>query len=378
MIVMAGYGIGAGIIQMVQNELNNAHTRSNMRLQAQLNQEAIDRQNEYNSPAAQMQRFKDAGLNPDLIYGQSNEGTQGMVSTDAPAVSGPSPIQAAINARLAESQIKLNESAAARNFSQAGNSDAGAEFLRRRTKSQDIIDQLTEANAGKVRKEMDQVVQAIENMKKQGELLGLDAVRKRMENDNYEAKMKAELDKIASEIGLNQAQAAKFKAEAWSIYQKTPAEIVELMARADKEQSLTAYYKSSVDAMAKVIWESLAYRDGLKLDENGHYVAKNGAALVTSYVDAGADKVSKYVGRVASIFTKFLGNSFEAEENALDRIHESNMQESRFEHDSHENSLNRRLRREEAKSVKEEVTLENSPAGKKRTTKVTRHRKPKG
>ncbi len=27
---------------------------------------------EYNSPAAQMQRFKDAGLNPNLIYGQSN------------------------------------------------------------------------------------------------------------------------------------------------------------------------------------------------------------------------------------------------------------------------------------------------------------------
>lgn len=29
-------------------------------------------QNEYNSPAAQMQRFKDAGLNPALIYGQQN------------------------------------------------------------------------------------------------------------------------------------------------------------------------------------------------------------------------------------------------------------------------------------------------------------------
>lgn len=28
--------------------------------------------NEYNSPAAQMQRFQDAGLNPNLIYGQSN------------------------------------------------------------------------------------------------------------------------------------------------------------------------------------------------------------------------------------------------------------------------------------------------------------------
>lgn len=30
-------------------------------------------QNEYNSPTAQMQRFRDAGLNPNLIYGQTNE-----------------------------------------------------------------------------------------------------------------------------------------------------------------------------------------------------------------------------------------------------------------------------------------------------------------
>jgi hypothetical protein len=37
--------------------------------------------NEYNSPRAQMQRFKEAGLNPNLIYGQSNEGAT-VRSTD--------------------------------------------------------------------------------------------------------------------------------------------------------------------------------------------------------------------------------------------------------------------------------------------------------
>lgn len=36
-------------------------------------------QNEYNSPEAQMQRFKDAGLNPNLIYGQQN--TAGPLSS---------------------------------------------------------------------------------------------------------------------------------------------------------------------------------------------------------------------------------------------------------------------------------------------------------
>lgn len=38
-------------------------------------------QNDYNSPAAQMQRFKDAGLNPHLIYGQGSNGNAAAVST---------------------------------------------------------------------------------------------------------------------------------------------------------------------------------------------------------------------------------------------------------------------------------------------------------
>lgn len=38
-------------------------------------------QNDYNSPQAQMQRFQDAGLNPNLIYGQGNSGNSGAIST---------------------------------------------------------------------------------------------------------------------------------------------------------------------------------------------------------------------------------------------------------------------------------------------------------
>jgi hypothetical protein len=37
-------------------------------------------QNEYNSPQAQMKRFQEAGLNPNLIYGQGNSGNSGAVN----------------------------------------------------------------------------------------------------------------------------------------------------------------------------------------------------------------------------------------------------------------------------------------------------------
>lgn len=41
-------------------------------------------QNEYNSPAAQMQRYQDAGLNPNLIYGQQNQASAPASASAAP------------------------------------------------------------------------------------------------------------------------------------------------------------------------------------------------------------------------------------------------------------------------------------------------------
>lgn len=49
--------------------------------------EMWNRQNEYNTPSAQMQRFKEAGLNPNLIYGQGTPGNaQQMPKYNAPNV----------------------------------------------------------------------------------------------------------------------------------------------------------------------------------------------------------------------------------------------------------------------------------------------------
>lgn len=50
--------------------------------------EMWNRQNEYNKPVNQMQRFKDAGLNPNLIYGQGSSGNAvQMPKYNAPTLS---------------------------------------------------------------------------------------------------------------------------------------------------------------------------------------------------------------------------------------------------------------------------------------------------
>jgi len=68
-------------------------------------------QNEYNSPKNQMSRFQEAGLNPNLIYGQGNPGNQtaptktpdfGKVDYQRMAIN---PIEMFSNARLMQSQI---------------------------------------------------------------------------------------------------------------------------------------------------------------------------------------------------------------------------------------------------------------------------------
>lgn len=69
-------GIGQSILEPVLGHLTNVRNRKFTReMYGRQRQDALadwEMQNAYNSPAAQMARFKDAGLNPHLIYGQGN------------------------------------------------------------------------------------------------------------------------------------------------------------------------------------------------------------------------------------------------------------------------------------------------------------------
>jgi len=66
--------MGNNIIQDKINQRNyNQQKRDNLEFWAM--------QNEYNSPQQQMQRFKDAGLNPNLIYGQGSAGNASPIQT---------------------------------------------------------------------------------------------------------------------------------------------------------------------------------------------------------------------------------------------------------------------------------------------------------
>nr|QQL13309.1 MAG: DNA pilot protein [Microviridae sp.] len=76
-----GSALGFGSQQMT-----NAQSMELAEYQHQKNLEMWHRQNEYNSPTAQMQRLKDAGLNPNLVYGN---GAVGNASSEPPRYQAP-------------------------------------------------------------------------------------------------------------------------------------------------------------------------------------------------------------------------------------------------------------------------------------------------
>lgn len=102
--ILAGLDMASPYIQMfAQNEMNKSAAKKqhkyNMELAAyqnQANTEYLNQQNQYNSPASQMRRFEEAGLNKNLIFGQGTPGNQ------------PSAQQAADPGRVDWQQVSAN------------------------------------------------------------------------------------------------------------------------------------------------------------------------------------------------------------------------------------------------------------------------------
>ena len=65
--------------------LQNSFAREMFEATNRQNKKFWHMKNQYNSPEAQMERFKEAGLNPNLIYGRGSDGAASPVTASAPA-----------------------------------------------------------------------------------------------------------------------------------------------------------------------------------------------------------------------------------------------------------------------------------------------------
>lgn len=103
-----------GLVQTAGNiagaERQAKHNKDLAAFQHSKNMELLKYQLDYNTPAMQMQRFKDAGLNPNLVYGQGNPGN--MSSAPSYPDIRPSDYQGAVSGaitQMADLAIKSNQ-----------------------------------------------------------------------------------------------------------------------------------------------------------------------------------------------------------------------------------------------------------------------------
>lgn len=249
-----------------QREENQKTRDYNLNLAKQQNQWNIDqwnRENEYNTPLNQMNRYKSAGLNPDLMYGQQNlsaaspEMTSGEGATPmdySPVANGPTIGEAAsiaANARLTNAQAKLAESQADKVDSETVGQTINNEWLPKLLKGQIEINEAEVkqkfADAGLKGKQIEVAVEQIkvmqqsvkesqkkiEDLQSQMENRTFQQVQSMLEYNLRKDKQRYEISEILSKVGLNHANIKR-------ILNVLPFEIAESISRANVNDATAA------------------------------------------------------------------------------------------------------------------------------------------
>ena len=211
---LLGTGINAGATA-IRNRKQLGYQKELAAYTNEMNLENWKLQNAYNSPKAQMERYREAGLNPNLIYGQGTPGNAGALpGYDTPRVDLETPrfdlasvadnaITAYYDSKVKQAQVKATEASATKARVDAllsmsrsiGQNISNA--LRSRT-----FDYSVEAASLAVQRESQNLI----NDMKRGALL---------DQQVEHAKNVIEQDKVYYQKLVAEADEAKIKAEMW-------------------------------------------------------------------------------------------------------------------------------------------------------------------
>ena len=198
--------------QSRENAMTREHNLELAKLQNQWNIAQWNNENAYNSPAAQMQRMKAAGLNPDMMYGG---GVSGNLSASSPSMTSGAPATpmdwSALGSKKTVGDVAL-ESA------QIANINAQTEKVKSETEGQNIANefaslekelglQLTQSVIDKNRQEL---VESSERIKKyQSEIRSIDAdvALKALDMEFNEKTMEARVRQVAAQANISESEA---------------------------------------------------------------------------------------------------------------------------------------------------------------------------
>lgn len=106
-IISGGAGLLGNLFGIGRGGRETRRNKELMKYQNEMNLAFWNKQNEYNRPINQMKRFKEAGLNPALMYGQGNPGNAGNLQSANYTPHKETPVDTSLlqNAGLIASQI---------------------------------------------------------------------------------------------------------------------------------------------------------------------------------------------------------------------------------------------------------------------------------
>lgn len=266
----AGTAIGAGIAGGLAG-INKAHDV------AQVN-DAVAASNAYNSPSAQMDRLKAAGISPWVAQGMVGNGNQSSLPNYAPAVSAYS---------QQVSTIPQNASNSYNVFKQGEKADS--EIVLNKANASKVPSEiaLNQANLAKVNAETDLTklnsdAQDLKNylLAKYGDMQStadLEKIASEIANNEETRKLtKADVNKVASDILLNYAQIKNLNVNSANVQAMFPFLVAKLKAETGSIVATTS--NTQADTNLKLFEGQ--YQQG----ENNWQNTKNAASLVTGIV----------------------------------------------------------------------------------------------
>lgn len=289
---LSGLGVFGNIAQLLSIPIQYWFNQRAYKQQVKDNIAQWHRENAYNTPSAMMERFKDAGLNPDLIYGQQNESGHMQVAPEAaasPNVSGvASSIQASLQQReMMDAQIDLMKSEAEKNRSDVQHNEGDLslrgqeidaivenykhewEHLKHKMNLDDSLSRLYDQNVKesieRTQTYAQQIAESLSRVdlndahknlyEKQKELYQKDI-------DWFDRKMNGQLSLWASQANMNKQQALVFKENAKFLAQSFVIRLDNLIKEGDltfKQGQMTDEQIKKVTAeISKIMNESSA------------------------------------------------------------------------------------------------------------------------
>lgn len=273
--------------QQQENQKNREYNLMLARTQNQWNLEQWQRENDYNSPTAQMARFRAAGLNPNLAYGQMSNGASSPTLTSG-AASSPTDMSAIGNKR---------------NFGQAMQEVLGLEMQKAQIeaikagteKTKADTDNTRETTKGLTIDNMYRAAQHEQTLEIGGMQIKLGKSTLKL-NEQQMENLKAQLPEIAAKVeNINQSTAESRRRVQQMDLDEQRAAAREIREQAMHNATLQQVYnenrkilaeaKISEQQFAEMVASEAARSYGLSLDNRGKEIANNNAILQGINID---------------------------------------------------------------------------------------------